>query len=53
MAQPSKPAYLATLTGPAQAVFAVAFSPDGQILAAGSQDHIVRLWDTIRKRPPS
>src|SRR5262249_61079967 len=25
---------------------AVAFSPDGKLIAAGATDHLIRLWDT-------
>ena len=34
------------LTGPAHAVYSVAFAPGGTRLAAGSADGTVRLWDT-------
>jgi WD40 repeat protein len=35
---------IATLTGHDDAVWSVAFSPDGTTLASGSLDHRVLLW---------
>src|SRR5919197_266191 len=34
-----------TLTDHSDAVYAVAFSPDGKLLASGSADRAVKVWD--------
>ncbi|MGW5861664.1 nSTAND1 domain-containing NTPase [Streptomyces sp. NPDC055239] len=41
----------ARLTGHTDEVSAVAFSLDGTMLATGSKDGTVRLWDTVTRRP--
>jgi WD domain, G-beta repeat len=45
-ADPGRPGLLATLSGPADQVFAVAFAAAGHRLAAGSDDGTIRVWDT-------
>ena len=39
-----------TLGHHADTVNAVAFSPDGQLLASGGDDHVFKLWDVPRKQ---
>jgi len=39
---------LEILTGHEAAVHALAFSPDGKLLATGSADQTIRLWDVSK-----
>lgn len=36
--------YLCTLTGHSKEVYAIVFSPDGQIIASGGSEKVIKLW---------
>ncbi|MDN3357773.1 NACHT domain-containing protein [Actinomadura sp. DC4] len=40
-----------TLSGPGGPITQLAFSPDGSVIAAGSDDGLVSLWDVASRRP--
>ena len=47
----SNPQLLKIITGHSNAVNSVAFSPDGEILASGSSDNTIILWDVATGQP--
>jgi WD40 repeat protein len=47
---PATGRHLRTLTGHTDQIHAVAFSPDGHLLAAGSSDQTARVWDLATGR---
>ena len=49
-AEPIARPELVLQTGHAMRVDGIAFSPDGQLLASGSADNTIKLWDTVSKR---
>ena len=34
-----------TLTGHTDTVWSVVFSPNGNLVASGTQDHLAKIWD--------
>lgn len=45
--------YSQTLSGHLAGISTLAWSPDSETLASGSDDKSIRLWDVFSVRPPS
>jgi len=53
ISNPTSPAQLAAIEGNGYSVNSVSFSPDGEILASGSDDGIITLWNLSDPTSPS
>ncbi len=45
-AEDNAPGVVATMKGHTEAVYSVAFTPDGKYVASGSGDHTLKVWDS-------
>ena len=52
VANPGRPVAVSQPSGNTGAVYSVAFSPDGRIMAAGSADETIRLWTVTNPVKP-
>ena len=46
---PDKPTYFTMPDGHPNAVYSVAFMPDGKRVVSGSLDHAIKIWDVAKK----